>query len=123
MENQKTVCVPEAIKRQVKETLPKRLKEFRKKAGLTTYDVGKMLEKNQSTVALWETGRTTPDVTTLLQLCNIYKIADSSFFLEYAPPCDLKEISKSERELVKLWRKSPDTVKAAIKTLLKNINK
>ena len=123
MENQKVGYTTEAIKKKVKETLPLKLKEYRKKAGLTTYEVGAMLDKNQSTIALWETGRTIPDVPTLLTLCDIYKIADSSFFLEQEPPKNSREISKSERELIKLWRQSPDTVKAAIKTLLKNINK
>lgn len=123
MKKEEAGYATEAIKQKVKKTLPLKLKEHRKKAGLTTYEVGAMLDKNQSTVALWETGRTIPDVPTLLKLCDIYKIADSSFFLENEPPEDLKEISKSERELIKLWRNCPDTVKAAIKTLLKNINK
>lgn len=123
MENQKVRYATETIKQKVKETLPQKLKDYRKKAGLTTYEVGELLNKNQSTIALWETGRTIPDVPTLLQLCNIYKIADSSFFLENEFADDLKEISKSEKELIKLWRKSPTTVRAAIKTLLKECNK
>ena len=122
MEKEKNGYASNLIKEKVKKTIPLKLKEYRKKAGLTTYEIGAMLGKNQSTIALWETGRTIPDVPTLLTLCDIYKVGDSSFFLEHQPPADSKEISKSERELIKLWRQSPDTVKAAIKTILKNIN-
>lgn len=123
MENVKAGCTTETIKNKVKKTLPKRLKEYRQKAGLTTYELGQMLNKNQSTIALWETGRTIPDIPTLLQLCSIYKIADSSVFLENETPIEIKDITRAERELITLWRNSNDYVKAAIKTLLKECNK
>ena len=58
----------------ISKVLPERLKYFRNKARLTTYDIGEKLNKTPSTVTLWENGKAQPSVETLLKLCNIYKI-------------------------------------------------
>lgn len=114
------------IKYRIKEILPRKLKEYRNKAGYTTYDIGSLLNKNQSTVAQWETGRTLPDIPTLLQLCQLYKISNAAVFLDLTdavePELNSKDISRSERELIDLWRKSKPHVRASIKTLLKECN-
>lgn len=123
MKKQTAAYTTEAIKTSIKKTLPLKLKEYRNKAGLTTYEVGQILKKNQSTVALWETGRTMPDIPTLLQLCNIYKIADPGVFLENEIPANTKDITRAERELIKLWREAKPYLKMAIKTLLKECSK
>jgi len=122
MENKNAGYTTEAIRESLVKILPQKLKEYRNKAGLTMYDVGKILEKNQSTVAFWETGRTIPDIPTLLQLCNLYKIPDASVFLENVSQSDFKDITRAERELIKLWRCSKPHIRAAVKTLLKECN-
>ena len=127
MENLKNGYASESIKKNVaeaiEEILPTKLRSFRKKSGLTTNDVGEMLKKTPSTVTMWETGKSLPDVETLFNLCNIYKIADINDFFDTGVSPDIKSLARSEQELIMLWRKSPTTVRAAIKTLLKECNK
>ena len=107
----------------VEKVLPKKLKELRKKSGLTTLQVGKALNKTPSAITLWETGKALPDVSTLLKLCNLYNISDLNEFVDNAIILDNKNLSRSETELITLWRKSPNPVKAAIKAILKECNK
>ncbi|MBQ8476314.1 helix-turn-helix transcriptional regulator [bacterium] len=113
------VNTPEAIEK----ILPEKLKIFRKISGLTTAQVGKALNKTASAVTLWETGKALPDVNILLKLCDIYKVADLNDFLETSMPPDIKSLARSEQELIKLWRQSSNSVKTAIKTILKQCNK
>lgn len=103
--------------------LPERLKFFRNKARLTTYDVGTILKKTPSAVTLWETGKAQPDVETILKICNIYKISDINELIGNTEPLDAKSLNRTEQELIKLWRSSNTHVRAAIKTLLKECSK
>ena len=48
-----------------------KLKEYRKKKGLTTYEVGKALGVSPSAVTNWETGLRRPDIDTLIRLSEI----------------------------------------------------
>lgn len=105
----------------IKKNLPEKLKTFRTISGLTTNEVGQLLNKTPTTVTMWEKGKALPDIGTLFKLRNIYNIADlNEFFDENISP-DAKSFTKSEQELVALWRKAPSSVRASIKNILKHI--
>lgn len=126
MDNKQYKDTAEKIRNTLKEVLPKKLKEYRNKSGYTTYDIGRIINKSQSTVAQWETGKTIPDIPTLLQLCQIYKIYNAGVFLELSdviePDENSTEINRSERELITLWRKSKQNVRSSVKILLTECN-
>ena len=103
----------------ISKLLPERLKFFRNKARLTTYDVGEKLNKTPSTVTLWETGKAQPDVKTILKICNIYKISDVNELIGNTEKVEIKNLNRTEQEHIQLWRNSKPHVRAAIKTLLK----
>ncbi len=119
MNNKNGIYTAQAIEK----ILPEKLKTFRKLAGLTTAQVGVMLNKTPSAITLWETGKALPDVNTLLKLCDIYKIADLNAFLDTNTAPDIKTLAKSEQELIKLWRNANSSLKSAIKTILKQCAK
>ncbi len=119
MKNQNGIYTAKAIEK----ILPEKLKAFRKLSGLTTAQVGEMLNKTPSAVTLWETGKALPDVNTLLKLCSIYKIADLNEFLDTYTAPDIKTLAKSEQEIIKLWRNASPSLKSAVKTILKQCNK
>lgn len=116
MENEKQIYTPQAIEK----ILPEKLKTFRKRAGLTTAEVGKILNKTPSAITLWETGKALPDVNVLLKLCNIYKVDDLNEFLDADISPDISTLTKNEQELIELYRKSPTSIKTSIKTILKH---
>lgn len=103
----------------IKKILPEKLKNFRKNSGLTTNEVGKLLNKTASAVTLWEKGKAMPDVETLLKLCKIYNIDDINAFLTYNMSLNPNSLSRPENELIFLWRKAKPPIRAAIKTILK----
>ena len=111
------VYTPQAIEK----ILPEKLKEFRKNSGLTTAQVGKILNRTPSAITLWETGKALPDVNVLLKLCEIYKVSDLNDFLDVSMPLEAKQLARSEQELIRLWRESSNSIKAAIKAILKHI--
>ena len=107
----------------VEKILPEKLKIFRKNAGLTTNQVGKLIDRTPSAVTLWETGKSMPDVSTLLKLCDIYDISDLNEFLNIEIAPSVKTLARSEQEFIKLYRSCSASIKAAIKTILKQCNK
>lgn len=64
-----------------------KLKEFRKNSGMNVDQVGEHLGKSGKTISAWEVGRGQPDADELIELCKLYKVLISDFFLpkyEYA---------------------------------------
>ena len=47
-----------------------RIKKIREKRGLTQKQLSEMIMVNQSTVAMWETGKSVPRASNLLKLSN-----------------------------------------------------
>lgn len=116
MEKENQIYTPQAIEK----ILPQKLKAFRKRAGLTTAEVGKILNKTPSAITLWETGKALPDVNVLLKLCNIYQVADLNEFLDMDIFPKTTTLTKNEQELIKLYRQAPTSIKTSIKTILKH---
>lgn len=85
----------------LRDTLPARLREFRKKANLTTADVGRMIGKSDRTVSAWENGRGQPDADMLLQLCAIYGIKSLSELV--GENSSLPALSTEELRLLSLF--------------------
>lgn len=85
----------------LRDTLPARLREFRKKANLTTADVGRMIGKSDRTVSAWENGRGQPDADMLLQLCAIYGIESLSELV--GENSSLPTLSTEELRLLSLF--------------------
>lgn len=85
----------------LRDTLPARLREFRKKANLTTADVGKMIGKSDRTVSAWENGRGQPDADMLLRLCDIYGIKSLSELVGEAPA--LPALTSEELRLLSVF--------------------
>lgn len=64
-------------------SLGKVLKELRKKNGLTQQEAAEKLGiKSKSTISMWETGKTTPDVFTFLILCCTYNLPEAQALIK-----------------------------------------
>ena len=59
-----------------REFIAQKLKELRKKSGLTADEVGKLINKSGKTVNAWENNHGQPDAEILIALCDIYKVDD-----------------------------------------------
>lgn len=127
MEGQKNKYVSDSVNRcmpeEIEKNLPEKLKKFRAISGLTTNEVGKALNKTPSTITMWEKGKATPDIGTLFKLRKLYGISDLNEFFDEQTLPDLKSLTKTEYELITLWREVPSDARASIKNLLKHIKK
>ena len=77
------------------------LKRYRKAAGLSCVDVGKIVGKSDKTVDAWEHGRGQPDAEMLLQLCELYNVESISVF--FGQPID-RISNPNEIALLDLFR-------------------
>ena len=50
------------------------MKKIRKKKGLTQIEIANLLGVKQSTVAMWETGKSIPGTNTLIKLADILDV-------------------------------------------------
>lgn len=53
----------------------KRIKQLRKQHRLTQSELGEMIGLTQQSITAWETGRTYPDVYTLIRLAMLYEVS------------------------------------------------
>ena len=102
--------------------LPEKLRNFRKRNGLTIYEVATKVGKVASSISLWEKGKALPDVRTLLKLCKIYGLESIEELLA-SEELDKNTLTKSEIEILKLWRGADKKTKDAVKLLLQASNK
>lgn len=77
------------------------------------------MNKTKAAVSMWENGKTLPDIYTLLKLCELYEITDFNEFLD--DQNDYTTISKKEKNLIELYRKSSKSIQKSIETILKEI--
>jgi transcriptional regulator with XRE-family HTH domain len=66
--------------------LHERLRELRTKFGYTQNQIAKLLNIDRSTYAYYETGKTRPDVATLLVLSQIYNLSISELLADESVP-------------------------------------
>lgn len=64
----------------LKETFTAKLKEARKKAGLTQQEVADKLNTSQSNITKYETGALEPNIETIKKLAEIYKVSTDWLF-------------------------------------------
>lgn len=64
----------------VRDLMAGRLREARKRSGLSAAEVGNELGKSPKTVYSWESGQGQPDADTLLGLCRIYGMDIADFY-------------------------------------------
>lgn len=81
----------------------KRLRFVREKFGYTQQQVANALNIDRSTYSYYETGKTSPDITTLLALSEIFSIGVDEFLIPLEPE-ETSYFEDSEKPLIKRGR-------------------
>ena len=63
-----------------KQKLGKRIKELRKKRGLTQEQVAELINMEQNSISIIESGRNFPTLVTLEKIANVLDVSLSDFF-------------------------------------------
>ncbi len=59
---------------------PNKIKELRDKLGYSFKDFGRRIDSSKQLIQQWECGAVTPNVKSLLRICNEYGVSPRSFF-------------------------------------------
>ena len=96
-----------------------RIKELRKKQGISQQKLADILEVHQTAVSQWETGRTAPDIEASAQMARMFHVS-----VEYL--LGLEEETPTESELkgvdFALYREASDLTAADKEDVLKFIH-
>lgn len=86
----------------LRSVLPDRLRDYRKRSGLTVNAVGEMIGKSGKTVSAWERGHGQPDADLLLKLCEIYHVGSISELV--GDPRPTGQLDAQEQRLLSIFR-------------------
>lgn len=98
--------------------LGKNLRAYRKKANLTTQQVGALIGKSHNSISAWERAENEPPLSDLFALREIYNIPSVVDLLVDIEDGDIDLVlSKSEKIIILAYRSKPE-VQHAVRILL-----
>ena len=114
----------------IRQSLAEKLKEARKKEGLSPEEVGRIIGRSKQTIYAWESGRGQPDADMLVNLAHIYKISSIAYFYgnysEKMIDKNIGELTETEQLLLFSYRALDESGKRnvfeIVSLLLKNAN-
>lgn len=83
--------------------LNEQLKKYRKQEGLTQKDLALRLNVSDKTISSWETGRTYPDISLLINLSSILKISLDEFLKGDSETVEKIDKDLKLKKVYKLW--------------------
>ena len=104
---------------QAKQNIANVIRNLREKNGYTQKDIGNITGKAHTTVASWESGKSQPDIDTLMQLCLMYDVDDVLAEFEYRER--INGITDNEQELIKAYRNLSEASKDLMLKLAANL--
>lgn len=79
-----------------------RLKSLRKKYGYTQFSLAETLGVSKETVAMWETGKRTPDFETLIRLSDLFDVR-TDYILGKSNDSSSAKLSDDDIEQLRRW--------------------
>ena len=94
-----------------------RIRAFREMNGLTQKALGAKLNKGESTVRMWELGRSEPDVETLKLIADEFKISVDAL-VGYGEELTASSLTAKEQSIILFYRRNTE-VRDAIDEILR----
>lgn len=95
-------------------TMGERIKELRKKNGMTQTDLAKELGVTKGTISTWETGSRSPSFDVLDQLCGMFH-ASMDYLMGRTDVNSYNEITDPDAEQLGKWTVKQDLTEYALK--------
>lgn len=81
------------------------LTSLRRKAGYSQSDLGKLLNRSNTCISMYEQGRRMPDYDTMLRISELFNVS-MDYLYEKEVPAE-PELTESESALIALFRQIP----------------
>lgn len=81
------------------------LTSLRRKAGYSQSDLGKLLNRTNTCISMYEQGRRMPDYETMLQISELFNVSMDYLYEKEAPA--EPELTEAEAALLVLFRQIP----------------
>lgn len=81
------------------------LTSLRRKAGYSQSDLGKLLNRTNTCISMYEQGRRMPDYETMLQISELFNVSMDYLYEKEAPA--EPELTEAEEALLVLFRQIP----------------
>lgn len=95
------------------------LKKARANVNMTCKEVAAILGNSEKTVSAWENGNGQPDISTLLKLCDIYKLSGADEMLKGNPSSFINSLRIEERDLLDTYRRLTTNSKQIVMSVAK----
>ena len=95
-------------------TMGERIKELRKKNGMTQTDLAKKLGVTKGTISTWETGSRSPSFEVIDELCDMFR-ASMDYIMGRTDVNSFNEISDADAEQQGKWTVEQDLTEYALK--------
>ncbi len=105
-----------------REYMARQLRSFRNQSGLSVDEVGKRIGKSGKTISAWEVGRGQPDADKLVELCEIYNVRISDFYIPLHGQQEYT-ISPDEYDLLETYRQLNESGKLMARGLVSALAK
>lgn len=93
-----------------------RLKEIRTQRGITQRELGRAIGVSHASVAMYETGKRTPEVETLEAICDFFNV--SMDYMRGKENLSLRLLNGTEMIIIDRYRQAPENIQRAICQLL-----
>lgn len=109
-----------------KDEIAKRIKALRMSHGISQAELARLINCGQSTIAMYETGKRTPDFDTIDYLADIFNVAPYDIIYSEAEIKTIIENAESstlsidETQLIKAYRAATESAKEIAFETLKN---
>ncbi|MCH5314567.1 MAG: helix-turn-helix transcriptional regulator [Eubacterium sp.] len=95
-------------------TMGERIKELRKKSGMTQMDLAKKLGVTKGTISTWETGSRSPNYDVVDQMCEMFR-ASMDYLMGRTDVNSYRDMTDADTEQLGKWTVEQDLTEYALK--------
>lgn len=93
-----------------------RIKELRSQRKLSQRELGRALNLSNASIAMYETGKRTPDIETLEAICDYFNVTMD--YMLGKEDLSVRLLDGEEMVLIDAYRQAPEHIRGAIRQLL-----
>ena len=106
--------------KQISNSISSRIRYLRQSNNLTQKELGNKLFKSESTIRMWELGKSEPDLQTVKQLAIILNTTSEFILTGEKTTSTFDNLSEADKKLIKAFNELPENEKEIIVDLIQS---